>query len=523
MATVTSLPVPQAERRGVSYWMDRVLKELDDVRKAPDADAVHDLRVAIRRCRSGGAVLQEVDPDPAWQQMRRMPRKLFRKLGELRDAQVMDAWVKLLAPDHDPVRLRMHTAFQEREAELREVAGRAAAKFDDKEWARLEGKLRKRARLVPAQSLAAQCLAVERFEEAKELHARAQRTDRPAPWHELRIGLKRLRYTVENLLPEQHALWSEKLKRLQDLLGEVHDLDALAAEIRKTAAKDGPDGTAGEATDGLNFWEEMIRRERSQRIDCYRQLTLGKTSLWHEWAHGLPQRNRLAMAAMARLRVTARATDTHPRRTAQTSRIAVAVFDALRRAHAAPAFGEAAMRRVLRAAARLQRVGGAVHSGRAYQKAARRFLRDLPLPPSWTLEEWELLGWTIRCHRGAEPAGDRGAFSRLRDEEQKNVRALAGVIRLARVLRKCGVESCAGMRAEKSAEAVMLHVPGLIDSADTAARLAAGKHFLETYLGRPLILKPAPVLEKPEKSAKVVALLSDFRENEMAMRATASD
>jgi len=46
--------------------MDRVIKELENVRSSPDADAVHDLRVAIRRCRSVAAVMEEVDPDPAW-------------------------------------------------------------------------------------------------------------------------------------------------------------------------------------------------------------------------------------------------------------------------------------------------------------------------------------------------------------------------------------------------------------------------------------------------------------------------
>src|SRR5262249_21423972 len=320
MASVTSLPGPQPEHRGLSYWMERVLKELEHVREAPDTDAVHDIRVAIRRCRSVGAVMEEVDPDPAWQEMRRVPRKLFRKLGELRDAQVMDEWVKELAPDHDPLRNQLHAAFQAGENDLHDTALRAAKKFDEKAWIRLERKLRKRARFVRPQSLAAQCLAVERFEEAKDLHARAQRTDRPKAWHELRIGLKRLRYTVENLLPEQYVLWSGQLKRLQDLLGEVHDLDVLAATVKETAHDLAPDL--------LNAWEERVRRERGQRIDSYRQLTLGKTSLWNEWAHALPQRNRLAMAAMARLRVTARATDSHPRRTAQISRIAIAAFDA---------------------------------------------------------------------------------------------------------------------------------------------------------------------------------------------------
>ena len=107
------------------------------------------------------------------------------------------------------------------------------------------------------------------------------------------------------------------------------------------------------------------------------------------------QGNAWMLAAMARIRVTARATDTHPRRTAQISRIAIAVFDALRRTHVAPVFGELTMRRVLRAAARLQRVGDVVHAA-SHRKAGQRFLRELPLPPSWTFEEWELLAQTIQ-------------------------------------------------------------------------------------------------------------------------------
>src|SRR5215468_1387816 len=90
-----------------------------------------------------------------------------------------------------------------------------------------------------------------------------------------------------------------------------------------------------------------------------------------------------------------------------------------------------------RAAPRLQRIGDAVHSP-SHRKAAQRFLRELSIPPSWTYEEWDLLAQTIRYHRGPEPTADRGAFSRLHEDEQRSIRALAGVLRLARALRKCG-------------------------------------------------------------------------------------
>jgi CHAD domain-containing protein len=492
MATVTPLSSgARPEHRGLSFWMDRVLKELENVRSSPEADAVHDLRVAIRRCRSVAAVMEEVDPDPAWPEMRTVARKLFRSLGALRDAQVMNEWVKKLSPEADALRAHFQTAFESIEPELRENALRAASKFDPKTWKRLERKLRPRARLVPPGSLAAECLALERFEQAKELHANALRTDKPEPWHILRIGLKRFRYTVESLLPEHYDHWSDNLKRLQDLLGELHDLDVLAEMVRKSDFLD--------TENSLKLWHETIEGERHERIETYRQLTLGNTSLWNIWRSGLPTNGRIEAAAMARLRATARALDQHARRTSQISRIAVAVFDALRRADAAPAFSGAPVRRILLAAARLQGVGAA-DTERPPQKAARKLLLALPIPPGWSQEEWEVLAYTVRYHRGAEPKIKGGAFSKLSVERQNIVRALAGVLRFARALRRCGVEGGGGLRAEKSADVIVLRVPGLVDDVDTASRLAASKHLLESYLGVSLIVKPAP---KPDK---VVAL-----------------
>jgi CHAD domain-containing protein len=490
MATnATALP-GATEHRGLAHWMDRVLREVDNLQRSPDKDAVHDLRVAIRRCRSVGAVMREVDPDPSWHELRGTPKKLFRKLGELRDTQIMNQWVSEHAAENDKLRIVLHGFFQAKEPKLLEEALRLADKFDAKNWNRLERKLRKRARLVPAGSLTAQCLAVERLQEAKELHSKAMKARRPGSWHGLRIGLKKFRYTVESLLPQQYEQWSPQLKRLQDLLGEVHDLDVLSGIIKDTAS--------GDLANLRLEWERTMERERSARLEEYRELSLGKSSFWQQWRRALPQRQRLELAAAARLRSTARATTARTRRATQVSRLALGIFDALHRAQTAPVFNEIAERRVLQSAARLcgMRFKGAHNPP---QKAARRFLLRLPVPPSWTPEEWDLLGWSVRFYRGAEPNGS-GAFSKLPEEQRMNVRALAGVLRLARGLRKCGIPNSNGLRAEKTAAAVVLHVPGLEDSAENAARLAAAKHLLDGYLGKPLILMAAA---KPEK---VIAL-----------------
>jgi len=471
--------------------MDQVLKELDSVRSSPDIDAVHDLRVAIRRCRSVAAAMEEIDPDPAWPVMRKTARKLFRALGALRDAHVMTEWVKKLGPDTDPVRAHLQASFETTEPQLRDAALRAVVKFDAKSWKRLTRTLRQRSRLVPAGSLAAECLALERFEDAKELHGKALRTEKPKPWHALRIGLKRFRYNVESLLPERYVIWSNDLKRIQDLLGNIHDLDVLLDIVKKADFV--------ETEDSLNLWVDIIGREREQCIRTYRQLTLGKTSLWNLWRAGLPANGRVEAAAEARLRATARAVDPDTSHTSQICRIAVAVFGALKRTDAAPAFSEPPLQRILLAAARLHGVGKS-NAEKSSQKAARQFVLELPLPPGWNNEEWELLATVVRYHRGEEPSEKRGAFSKLSKEGQNRVRALTGVLRLALALRKCGVESGAGLRSEKSAETIVLRVRGLTDDLETAARLAAGKHLLEEYLGMPLILKPAV------KQGKIVAL-----------------
>jgi len=472
--------------------MNRVLEELGSLRTSPDPDTVHDLRVAIRRCRSLAAVMEEVDPDPAWPEMRKVARRVFRALGDLRDTQVMEEWVKKLGSENDPLRVQLLASLETGEKLLSETALRAAAKFDEKHWTRLERRLRQRARLVPTGGLAAECLALERFEEAKELHNRALRTEKPKPWHTLRIGLKRFRYTLEGLLPEHYAAWSENLKRLQDLLGDVHDLDVLSERLEDTKAS--------EAAASSKVWQEKISHERHGRIEIYRQLTLGNTSLWHQWRHNLPHGRRLEAAATARLCATARAAGARSRRTSEVSRIAVRVFDLLRRAHAAPVFLEANMRRMMEAAAKLHGIV-VVGDRRLSQKTLRKFLLGLTVPPNWTSKEWDLMAWAVRFHRGAEPKQKNG-FAKLSEDQQTAVRALAGLLRLARALRKCGIERTVGLRCEKSSDAVLLRVPGLADTADVAARLAAAKHLLETVLEKALILKPVLKIEKIQAPAE---------------------
>jgi len=486
MSTANTVPDPRPEARGLQFWMERVLKELQAVREAPEPDSVHDLRVAIRRCRSVAAVMEEVDPDPAWPGMRKLGKKLFRQLGELRDMQVLEEWTQKLGPDSDPARERLLTTFAAQEKEFQASALKAVEKFNQKAWRKLERKLQRRSRLVPADGLAAECLALERLEAVKELHVRALRAEKAEAWHALRIGVKRFRYTVESLLPGRYQEWGEHLKQLQDLLGELHDLDVLSLKIEELA---------GDLAECRAAWAERIAAQRHERIEAYRGLTVGDGGLWQHWRRGLPEGSRVITASLARLRGTARALEGNSRRAILVSRLATRLFDRIAKSHVEPALIGTDERKVMRAAARLHGIGAGL-SAESPRKAAQRYLRAMALPPGWSEAEWELLISIVRYHRGALPVAKHKSFARHTADERKVIGAMAGVLRLARALIKCGVASAGGIRVERSVDALIVHVPGLEESEQSATRLAAGKYLLESILAVPVIVKAAPAVPK---------------------------
>jgi CHAD domain-containing protein len=474
------------EFRGLPYWMVRALKELESVRESPEPDAVHDLRVAIRRCRSVASVMEEVDPDTAWPDMRKLGKKLFRQLGEVRDTQVLEEWTKSLGPESDPVRERLLAAFAAEEKEQQQAALKAAEKFDQKSWRKLERKLQRRSRLVPPDKLAAECLALERLEAAKELHVRALRSEKPEAWHELRIGVKRFRYTVESLLPTRYEEWGEKLKQVQDLLGEVHDLDVLSGKIAEVE---------GSLEESRAAWCERIASQRHELIESYRRLTIGEGGLWQHWRHGLPDGNRLVAASLARLRTTARALEVNTRRATLVCRLSMRLFDALARLHADAILANKDSRKIMQAASRLHAIGAGLDA-KSPQKAARKYLKGMVLPPSWTETDWEIMANTVRYHRGGLPDQQQKSFARFKPEEQKTICVLAGILRLARAISKAGISLTKGLRVEKSVDALIIHVPGLQEGEETAARLAAGKFLLESSLQEPVIVKAAVLTPK---------------------------
>jgi CHAD domain-containing protein len=288
-----SIPISRgnsAKRIGLEVWMERVLLKAEDARRGWNADAVHDLRVALRRCRTMAEALSEVNPGSGWRKMKKASRGLFHTLGVLRDTQVEKEWVRKLGAPDDPIRRYMLRALSLEERKHREAAEQALGRFDRKEWRRWSKKLAHKAQFFPLESVVFQRLALASLNESVELYQRARKGRSRVAWHRLRIGLKRFRYIVENFLPQRYEAWGEDLRHMQDLLGDVHDLDVLRIEIRRRCAKRDPAAPAA--------WLEKIDTERKARLDELRSKTNDKEFLWLAWRGGLQGGNTIQAVSL---------------------------------------------------------------------------------------------------------------------------------------------------------------------------------------------------------------------------------
>jgi CHAD domain-containing protein len=259
--------------------MDRVLKRAQKVRKTWDVDDIHDLRVALRRCRTMADALTDTNPSPGWNKLKKYSKKLFHSLGEVRDVQVEQEWVKKLASAQDASRARILKTLRCREKEQMGEARKGLDVFDRKEWRKLSRKLRGKAAIFPVESVVFQRLALSELNHAVALDQKARKQPSGIAWHRVRIAIKSFRYIVENFLPKHYESWAGDLKEMQDLLGEVHDLDILRTDIRRRFRELDPQSVAE--------WMARIEGPRKARLEKFLSKTDGKESLWLDWRTGL--------------------------------------------------------------------------------------------------------------------------------------------------------------------------------------------------------------------------------------------
>lgn len=471
---------PRERQSGLAFWMGRVLEECDHASAGFSPDSVHDLRVALRRCRSMGDGLRATDPDPDWKQMKKAGKRLFSSLGELRDVHVMEEWVHHFDSPGDPVASKLLEFLAMRETHLKQQASLALQEFDRKQWRKWSVSLPRRSARVRAGSLMFKHLALERWTVAHELHSRALRNRSQVAWHSLRIGIKRFRYIVENSLPEQHALWGDDLKKLQDLLGEVHDLDVLWATAQRVNVF--PDDVA------RSSWHARLQEEREQRIASYREKMVGKTTLWQVWRAQLPQGKQIETAALQRLRHWASVLDPDFKHSNHVTSLSLQLYDGLDgiAGRVRPPQGNA--RQILRLAAMLHNVGRS-KEGKAHHKASYRLIEGLEPPLGVDGNSLRMAGIVARYHRGALPRAGQKALLNLTPERRREVLWLAGILRLANAFDADRESRVSHLEVHPQDGFISIAAQGYSPRDRAAEEIAGARHLLELVCRRPVMVK----------------------------------
>lgn len=483
--TIAAKEAKSRRKAGLAHWMRRVLKECD--KAAPDlaADPVHDLRVAMRRCRSMADGLRVIDPDKSWKQLKKSSKPLFQSLGDLRDVQVMMDWINLLGSPDDPTTQALHTFIKNRETVLKKEALQALQQFDRKQWKIWCRDLPRRAARIRLGSLVFKHLALERWTEARKLQPSALRTQSPNTLHRLRIGLKRFRYTVENFLPQLDARWSDDLKDLQDTLGEVHDLDVLWSTALTIQAFPDQDTRAR--------WHQSISQERKKRIEKYKEKMTGPHSLWSAWRAELPQGPQIHAAALSRLKVWASFLDPNFQHAQRVADLAAIFYDDLARNGFQPRHANHNARSILYAAAFMHDVGRA-RKEKNHHKKSSNLIRKLTPPLGFSAEELNLAAAIARYHRGTLPQSRHKVFRSLPRDQRPTAIHLAAILRLVDALARAdnrirSSHEIESLQVKNGPAALRVYAPNFLPRTPAAEKIAAARYLLELTLRRPIIVQ----------------------------------
>jgi len=471
---------PVSEKRsGLGYWMEQVLEQCDKAYPEMAADPVHDLRTALRRCRSMADGIRVFDPDPAWKKMRRAGKQLFSSLGDLRDTHVMQEWVEKLAPEGDATGRILTAHLSDQEQRLKQTAAAVLTQFDRKQWKAWASKLPDRTARVPLDSPVFAHLALEKWNEARALHRRALRNRTNIAFHELRIGLKRFRYIVENFLPALHDSWGKDLKRLQDVLGEIHDLDVLwQMAVRIHAFAD---------VEARAHWRARIAQERHERLQSYRATMMGKDALWSVWRAALPRTEELRRIGLERLKIWASFLDpdfTHAR---HVTRLALELYDGLGKDRIVHGHQPEHGRFILQVAALTHEVGRS-QANRGHHKGSARMLRKLDPPLGWSTGDMLMASLVARYHRGALPKPTQKRFRALSGTRQQLVQFLGGILRLACACDWEHDRKIHRVTVESTDSTLAVRATGYVEFTALAERLAAARHLLELSYGRAILI-----------------------------------
>jgi len=454
--------------------IDVLYKEIDRIRADDDNEHIHRMRVASRRLRAALPLFSSCFPEKEFRFWMREIKKITRALGAARDTDVQIAFLKkylkaeavpvpkdkpgpVPAPAYadDPVAAYLSKLQKRRKLLQQEVisvldeflaaqvlAGiRAACPVPP-----AAGRRRRRERYSGILPVAAdrigRCLyGLDRYEPF------VHNPDAVFEHHAMRIAAKKLRYTLETYAPLYRRDLRKpiaQIKRLQEILGDIHDCDVWIEQMtfaitkqrsHRHPRKDLPGATVSAVAP---LRQLLVNRER-QRARLYRQYvryweTLVRTGFRNDllstvlkgektaFSHRSPSSAEEEHEAFVHLAALAPKQADHSHKVAA---LALRLFDEL-----APLHGLLPRdRTLLLYAANVHDIGWTFGQAGHQKKSAELVLScgDLQV----TVREQGIIALIAGLHGGSDRFRPTGFWHLLSPDDQKRVRILAALLRVA--------------------------------------------------------------------------------------------
>lgn len=551
--------------------LEQLLKQEAGVRAGDDPECIHDARVASRRLRNALRMFRDDLPAKRGKQWRRWARDVTRGLGPARD---LDVRIEFLidhrgeldngapssgaAIDRLLLRLRQTRQHEQRPAVVTmERCARSKKRAALQAWIqahasdapppRAGGSLRNWAR--SAIQLRLEHLAVHSLQIADPAAIEAH--------HALRIAVKHLRYALEVCEPLAPTLIKQELsqlRRMQTLLGDLHDCDVWIAYLPQFTAEERERHVAHFGTPaGFELFAQGLQTLSgvfARRREMLHAETLTSWRAWSTPAHldalltafnepaaptaaepaapqplaaapteraaeALPTAKRQPDSAQAagdppRLRVASRIdergfrfTEEHDERLAPVLQLAEACAYEAEHAHqvtrvALQLFDQTEALHALPDDDRFFLLaGGLLHDigwlegAAAHHKTALRMIMNSELL-AWEVRERRIVGLVARYHRKSPPRTGHAEWDALEPADQERVRSLAALLRIADGLDYRHESRVTEVDVLIAAPRISIHVVADEEVETELTRASRKADLFEMHFGRRLELRWRP-------------------------------
>lgn len=291
-------PAADATRRALVVLLEQMLAQQEGVLRGEDPEAVHDYRVAVRRTRSALGQVRDVFQSYRREKFRESFAWLAGESNVVRDTDVLLEQLPVYAAEIVPGGEAELAPLVARLREERALAHAALVKVMRslryrrllRSWRSfLEKPPRVTLRSAPNAARPILAVASERISAVyKRIRKKARGFTEPVPaaeLHELRIECKKLRYLLEffrSLFPagEIGAVLAH-LKQLQELLGEMNDLEVQKERLIQLAAAPATGGRTPLPASTLFLMGRIAQRHERRQQQLRKDLDDRITELTH--------------------------------------------------------------------------------------------------------------------------------------------------------------------------------------------------------------------------------------------------